>query len=54
VIMTSSLREQDIEAGYALGANSYVCKPIQFSHFVETANRLCTYWLTVNQPMRRS
>ena len=36
VIMTSSLQEQDIEAGYALGANSYVCKPVQFSQFVET------------------
>jgi two-component system, response regulator len=54
VIMTSSRREQDIEAGYALGANSYVCKPVQFSQFVETANQLGIYWLTVNQPMRRS
>jgi two-component system response regulator len=54
VIMTSSLRERDIESGYALGANSYVCKPVQFSQFVETANQLCAYWLTVNQSVRRS
>ena len=54
VIMTSSLGERDIEAGYALGANSYVCKPVQFSQFVETANQLCAYWLTINQPVRRS
>ncbi len=54
VIMTSSLRERDIEAGYALGANSYVCKSLQFSQFVEMADQLCTYWLTVNQPVRRS
>jgi len=54
VIMTSSLREQDIESGYALGANSYICKPVQFSQFVETADQLCTYWLTVNQSVRRS
>ena len=54
VIMTSSLRERDIESGYALGANSYVCKPVQFSQFVETANQLCAYWLTINQSVRRS
>jgi two-component system response regulator len=54
VILTSSLRERDIESGYALGANSYVCKPVQFSQFVETANQLCAYWLTVNQSVRRS
>ena len=54
VIMTSSLRERDIESGYALGANSYICKPVQFSQFVEMANQLCTYWLTVNQSVRRS
>jgi two-component system response regulator len=54
VIMTSSLRERDIESGYALGANSYVCKPVQFSQFVEIAEQLCAYWLTVNQSVRRS
>ena len=54
VIMTSSLRERDIENGYALGANSYVCKPVQFSQFVEIADQLCAYWLTVNQSVRRS
>ena len=53
VIMTSSLREQDIEAGYALGANSYVRKSVQFGEFVEMAGQLCAYWLTVNQPVPR-
>jgi len=54
VIMTSSLREPDLEAGYALGANSYVRKAVQFSQFLEMTNQLCAYWLTVNQPVRRS
>jgi two-component system response regulator len=49
VIMTSSDRERDIESGYALGANSYIVKPIKFSDFVETASQLGAYWLTINR-----
>jgi two-component system response regulator len=54
VILTSSLRREDLERGYALGANSYVRKPVQFSQFVETAKTLETYWLTINEPVPRS
>jgi two-component system response regulator len=54
VILTSSLRGEDLERGYALGANSYVRKPIQFSQFVETAKTLGTYWLTINERVPRS
>jgi two-component system, response regulator len=53
VIMTSSLRPDDVEQSYALGANSYVRKPVDFSQFLETANALGAYWLTVNQLIPR-
>jgi two-component system response regulator len=54
VILTSSLCGEDLERGYALGANSYVRKPVQFTQFVETAKTLGTYWLTINERVPRS
>jgi two-component system response regulator len=41
--------ERDIAAGYALGANSYIVKPVDFDQFVETARMLGLYWLWLNQ-----
>jgi two-component system response regulator len=52
VILTSSNEEQDRMAGYRLGANSYVRKPIDFDHFVIAATQLGLYWLVLNQPPR--
>jgi two-component system response regulator len=50
VVLTSSGEERDILAGYALGANSYIRKPVTFERFVEAVRTLGTYWLLVNQP----
>ena len=50
VIMTSSKEEQDVIASYALGANSYVRKPVDFAEFQEAARVLGIYWLMLNQP----
>lgn len=50
VILTSSKEETDLIAGYRLGANSYVRKPVDFNEFNETVRELGTYWLTLNQP----
>jgi two-component system response regulator len=50
VVVTSSQEDPDIKAAYALGANSYVVKPVDFDVFVEAMSNLGLYWLLVNQP----
>jgi CheY-like chemotaxis protein len=49
VILTSSKEERDLVEGYALGANSYVRKPVDFVEFAEAARILGVYWLMLNQ-----
>jgi two-component system, response regulator len=49
VILTSSKEEEDIVHGYALGANAYVRKPVEFSQFVEAARTLGLFWLLLNE-----
>jgi two-component system response regulator len=50
VIVTSSREDPDIQTAYALGANSYVVKPVDFDAFVDAMSRLGFYWLLLNQP----
>jgi two-component system response regulator len=50
VIMTSSKEERDLVAGYNLGVNSYIQKPVDFDQFRETVKSIGLYWLVINQP----
>lgn len=50
VILTTSNEDEDRLAGYSLGANSYVRKPVDFAEFVNAVRHLGLYWLILNQP----
>ena len=50
VILTSSKEEKDVIAGYKLGTNSYVQKPVDFTAFVDAVGHLGLYWLMLNEP----
>lgn len=50
VILTSSKEDQDLQAGYRHGANSYVRKPVNFDEFVSATRDLGLYWLLLNEP----
>jgi two-component system response regulator len=50
VILTSSKENPDIQKCYALGANSYIVKPVNFESFAQSIKDLGLYWLLLNQP----
>lgn len=50
VILTSSRQEGDLLAGYQLGVNAYVVKPVDFNEFVEAVRDLGVFWVMVNEP----
>ena len=49
VVLTSSRENPDIEKAYALGANSYIVKPVDFDGFTKAITNLGFYWLLLNQ-----
>ena len=51
VILTSSKEDEDIFRSYALGANAYVRKPVDFGEFAKAAKTLGMFWLLMNEPV---
>ncbi len=53
VILTASKETEDVSRGYALGANAYVRKPVDFAEFAEATKTLGLFWLLLNEPPPR-
>jgi two-component system response regulator len=49
VILTSSAEDPDVKKSYALGANSYIVKPVEFNNFAKTITDLGMYWMVINK-----
>jgi two-component system, response regulator len=49
VILTSSKEDEDVIRGYALGANAYVRKPVDFVEFANAAKTVGLFWLLLNE-----
>jgi two-component system response regulator len=48
VMLTSSDEQQDIQAAYGSGANSYIRKPVDSRRFNECLEKIGRYWLELN------
>jgi CheY-like chemotaxis protein len=47
VVMTSSAAEEDVVRSYALHANCYVTKPLDFGKFTRVVQAVEEFWVTV-------
>ena len=50
VILTSSREDPDIKRCYALGANSYIVKPVDSNKFFEAIKEIGLYWMILSEP----
>jgi two-component system response regulator len=48
VILTTSVEESDVSAGYRLGVNAYVQKQIGFEDFISSLSRVVLFWMHTN------
>jgi CheY-like chemotaxis protein len=49
VMLTSSNEGPDIEKCYALGANSYIVKPVDSDNFFHVIKEIGLYWIVLSQ-----
>lgn len=51
VVLTTSSARDDINSCYALGANAYIVKPVEFDRFLDVVKSFEMFWLqTVSLP----
>ena len=50
VILTSSKEDPDIKKCYALGANSYIVKPVESDNFFAAIKEIGLYWMILSEP----
>ena len=53
VVLTSSREPSDVQQCYALGANSYIVKPVEYPELIAKLGDLVRYWMQLNEPPRR-
>jgi CheY-like chemotaxis protein len=49
VILTSSKEDPDVQRCYALGANSYITKPVESDNFFNVIKEIGMYWMVLTQ-----
>jgi len=49
VILSSSTEDPDVEKCYALGANSYIAKPVESGNFFNAIKEIGLYWMILSQ-----
>ncbi len=54
VVLTSSREDEDILQSYALGANAYVRKPVDYTQFLDAVKTLGIFWLLLNETRMRA
>ncbi len=47
IVLTTSIREQDIVAAYDLGANCYIVKPVDFTEFCDVVKTVENFWFGI-------
>jgi two-component system, response regulator len=53
VVLTGSDDDRDVSEAYQWGAQSYICKPVDFPEFVHAVQETLEYWLGLNRSMHR-
>ncbi len=52
IVLKSYNENDDIKGVYALGVNSFARKSIGYEDFLTVIDKLCKYWLIINQTIK--
>ncbi|WP_395140514.1 response regulator [Armatimonas sp.] len=54
IMFTGSAEDSDLKTSYALGANAYVVKPINFAKYALALQSISNFWTKINEPPQDS